>query len=429
MKHLRAGLRQYGPLLQNPDFQRVLLAGLISSIGSKISYFALLRKVYIISGDHITDLGFLAIVQLLPGVIVGPVAGILVDRFARKWIMVLCDLVNAVVILSLIFAHDLWFVYVVAALSSTITTFRFPAQRALEPNLVKRSEIVLLNSFRASTQGLIQVVGSAIGGTTVGLLGARLAFMVDAATFLISAGFILTLRTRETHFETTAGDGPDLAGTRRRLWSEFREGVVVLAQNVNVRIVFLIEMLMTLGMSMQAMLIYYFLRQTLQLGNRAEAFWGYLLSMLGVGSIVGSLVLGVLLSGYPNRIKLFLNVLLVDAAALVAFLFNRFLPLSLGLFAILGVISSAHQIIMNTILQEEVSDRKRGRLFSLLGVAAGPLSAASIFIGTVAAEHLTAQVVLLASASIEALIAVGVRFTASYQKATANQEQATTTNA
>jgi len=418
MRHLRGFLEQYGPLLRNRNFRRIILAGLISSVGSKISYFALLRKVYVISGGQITDLGFLAIVEMVPGMLLGPFAGVLVDRFRRKTIMLACDALNGLVILSLIFVQDLWLIYVVAGLSSLITTFRFPAQRALEPNLVERSQIVLLNSFNASTTSLIQVIGSALGGATVGFLGARTAFVIDAATFWVSALLITGLVIRETHMLQEAAEKAEEAagGVVARQWRQFMRGASVLGENLKVRVVFLIEVFLMFAMSMQGTLIYFFLREGLQLGDKAEQYWGYLLSGLGIGGVVGSIILGVVIKRYANRIKLFLNVLLCDAAGLAGFLLSPFFPLSFVLFSSLGVIGAAHQIIINTILQEEVEDAKRGRVFSLLGIVAGPVSALSIFVGTVGAEYITARNVLLLAAVCEVAIALGIRLTSVYRR-------------
>ncbi len=419
MRQIRHFFNQYRPLLLNGDFLKVIAAGLISSIGSKISYFALLRKVYIVSGGQITDLGFLALVQMVPGMILGPFVGVLVDRVPRKRIMILCDIVNGLVIGSLIFVNDLSIIYVVAGISSLVTTFRYPAQGALEPNLVEKSEIVLLNSFKASSNGLIQVIGAAIGGATVGLLGVGKAFMVDAVTFFVSAAIIMTLMVRETHmYEEDPDDAADEAeGAIKKQWNAFKRGASVLAENVSVRMVFVINVFLNFAMAMQGMLIYYFLRETLQLGDRTEAFWGYLLSTLGVGGLVGSFILGVVIKRYENRFELFLNVLLFDAIIFTGFLVNRFLPLSLLLFGLLGLTAAANQIIMNSILQEEVEDRKRGRVFSLLGIIAGPVAAFSVFIGTTSAEYITARNVLLLAALAEALIAIGIRFTGSYRRA------------
>lgn len=415
MSRLGGLLGQYGPLIRNPHIVRLVLAGFISDIGSRISYFALLRKVYIISGGSITDLGFLAIVEMVPGMLLGPVAGLLVDRFPRRRVMLLCDLANALIILSLVFVDHLAYIYVVAGLSSIVTVFRFPAQRALEPNLVEKTQIVLLNSFNASVRGVIQVVGAAIGGMTVGFLGAQVAFVVDSITFALSALLVLGIRVTETHVVLTH---PEHSGTRaalRRQWNDFRQGVAVLGDNMKVRLVFLTQIFLTFAMAMQGTLIYYFLRETLELGDRAEQFWGYLLSGLGVGGIVGSFFVGLVVQRYPNRIRLYLNVLLVDAIALAAFLFSRDLTLSLAIFSTLGLIGAAHQIIINSVLQEEVEDAKRGRVFSLMGMFNGPVSAFSIFVGTVGAGLVTAQTVLLLAAACEACIALGLRFTASYR--------------
>lgn len=407
----------YRPLLKNRNLLKVLLAGFVSQVGSKISYFALLRKVYLLTNGSVTDLGFLTIVQGAPSMFIGPFAGAFADRKSRKRIMIACDALNGLIILGLVYAKSVSFIYVVALLKALAETFRYPAQLAFEPNLVEKQQIPLLNSFKASSNSLIQVVGSAIGAATVGLLGVRYAFVVDSATFFASSLIIAAVMVRETHLDNLepVSQGHTPASPRKARSRDIREGLLILRDNLQVRMVLLIRLFLTLAMSMQGVLIYYFLKQTLKLGDFAELFWGYLLSALGVGGIVGSLVIGGLISRHGNRFRLFLNVLLMDSLVLATFLFNRHLPLSLLLFAFLGVIGAASQILINSILQEEVPDSKRGRIFSLMGVINAPAGAVSVFIGTVGAKFITARNVLLLAAGFEAAIALGLRFTASYR--------------
>lgn len=418
-KQLFKGLSNYKPLISNSGFMKLLFAGIISEFGSKISYFTLLSKVYSISGGKITNMGFLTIAQILPRIFFAPVAGVVCDKFSRKKIMILSDLFNGLIILNMIWIQDLRFIYLTSFCAALVNTFRNPAQSAMEPNLVEKDQIVLLNSFKASSRSLVQIVGTAVGGMTVGFLGVNRAFTVDTITFLTSALIILTITVQEVHLKKRVGQKEpiSISKTLQENWHDFSDGFHVVWGKTNIRMVFLISMFMSFAMGMQGVLIYSFLKQTLQLGDQAEKVWGFLLSSLGVGSLVGSIILGMVIQRYPNRFKVFLNILLFDSIVFILFLTCRYLPLSYVLFGALGAIGAASGVITDSMIQEEVTDENRGKVFSLLGMLTSPVSALSIFIGTTAASVITALNVLLISASSEAIIAIGLRFTKTYRQA------------
>lgn len=416
---LVASLNEYGPILRNSRFMRLMVAGIISELGSVVTYFTLLRKVYTLSGGRVTDLGFLTIAQIIPRVLVGPIAGVVVDKISRKKIMIISDVLNGLIVLNLIWIKDLHLVYLISFFASLVNTFRNPAQDALEPNLVPQDQIILLNSFKASTMSLFRIIRTAFGGMTVGFMSVVSAFTFDAITFFTSALIITTLAITELHVREKSEATAKLT-TRQMLkdnLQDLRNGVGIIWGKVSIRMVFLINMFISLLMDMQGVLIYYFLKQTLHLGDQAEKVWGLMLSALGVGGIIGGLIIGSMVKNHRNRFQLFLDVLFLDGVIFAAFLVNRYLPLSYVLFAGLGAIGAASGIILRTIIQEEVDDKNRGKVFGLMWTVLGPISIFSISIGTAGAAVITAVNVLLISAVSELLIAVGLRFTKTYREA------------
>jgi predicted MFS family arabinose efflux permease len=405
----KTNAREYKPLIKNSVLMRIIIAGFISSLGSKISYFALLRKVYILSDGKITDLGFLTIMEALPYMLLGAFAGIIIDKLPRKWIMAASDLLCAVVVISIIFINDLKLIYLVTFLKSSVYVFRNPAQSALVPNLVNKEDVPLLNSFESSVNSITQIIGSALGAAVVGFVGITNAFILDSVSFIISCTIILTIHIKEAHVERAYNN------EKSRHLKEFIDGISIMWRDGGLKLMLLIDLFVTFAMAMQGPLIYIFLKETLNLGDRAELTWGILLSSLGIGAILGSLVIGILVKRYNNRFRLFLNVLLFDSVFFSMFIINKFLPLSIGIFLFLGCIGTAHMIILNTVIQNTASDEHRGKIFSTFAMLRSPISIVSILIGTTAAEFITARNVLLIVAGIEALIAIGVRFTKSYR--------------
>ncbi|MBL4936938.1 MFS transporter [Clostridium sp. YIM B02515] len=409
IKKLKSYGQEYSTIIKNSILMRIIAAGFISSLGSKISYFALLRKVYILSNGKITDLGFLTIMEALPYMLFGAFAGIIIDKLPRKWIMAFSDIMCALVVISLIFVNDLKLIYIITFLKSSVYVFRNPAQSAMEPNLVNQEDVPLLNSFESSVNSITQIIGSALGAAVVGFVGVKNAFIIDSASFIVSAVIIGTIFVKEEHVHNNK------MMVKGRYLREFVSGISIMWKDGSLKLMLLIDLFVTFAMAMQAPLIYIFLKETLKLGDRAELIWGILLSSLGVGAIFGSLVIGILVKRYKNRFKLFLNILLFDSVFFTMFILNRVLLLSVAIFAFLGCIGTAHMIILNTVIQNTASDEHRGKVFSTFAMLRSPISIISILIGTTAAEFISARNVLLIVAGIEALIALGVRLTSTYR--------------
>ena len=89
---LKSYTSEYKPLLNNRSLVMLVFAGIISSFGSKITYFALLRKVYTITEGKIASLGALTVFEILPSIIFGAIAGFIIDKISRKWSMVVSDI-------------------------------------------------------------------------------------------------------------------------------------------------------------------------------------------------------------------------------------------------------------------------------------------------------------------------------------------------
>ncbi len=406
-QNLKSIKKEYKNLFQNKALMKIIIAGFVSSLGSKISYFALLKKVYDLSNGKITNLGFLAIAECIPFIFFGALAGIVIDRFSRKRVMILSDFFSGFVTLSIIFVNDLNLIYLIAFISALVNVFRIPAQRSFEPNLVEKEDIPLLNSFIAINNNLVLIVGSALGAAVVGFVGVRNAFVFDSVSFFISCAIIFTIFIKEAHLDIKNEN-------KEGYLKEFKSGASIMWKNKTLKLILLIDQYVNFAMAMQGPLIYILLKQSFHLGSNAEVAWGILLSSLGVGAVLGSFAIGILVKKHKNKFRLFLNILLFDSVFFTLFIVNRYFPLSVVIFAFLGCIGTAHSIILNSTIQSIVPDESRGKVFSAIGMISSPISILSILIGTTGAEMISAQNVLLLTAGLEVLIAIGVRFTKTY---------------
>src|SRR5215216_5054705 len=175
-------------LLGNGRFLRLWVGQGISFVGDAVSMVALVVLIVQITGSA-TAVGGALVARLLP-TLASPLAGVLADRLDRRVILVASDLARAVLILGMVFARDLVVLYVLAFLMGLARTFFNPTIRAAFPSVVGGGDLTRANALISGTFSTSIMVGPALGGLLVASIGVDAAFLLDAATYVISAAFL-----------------------------------------------------------------------------------------------------------------------------------------------------------------------------------------------------------------------------------------------
>jgi MFS family permease len=210
-------LRPYLTLLRgNPAFSRLFAAQLISFAGDWFATVALLGLVLELTGSPAVA-SLLLVVQTGAFAIASPIAGVLADRYDRRRLMVIADLVRVPVALAFLLARDpdtLWIAFVAVGLLSLGAAVFEPTSSASLPNLVEEAELPEANVLIGSAWGTMLAVGAALGGVVAATLGRDVAFAVNAASFGASALLIVGIHRsfREQRDRSPAGEGPRGAG-------------------------------------------------------------------------------------------------------------------------------------------------------------------------------------------------------------------------
>jgi predicted MFS family arabinose efflux permease len=341
-------------LRRNRDFRKLYTASIISFGGDWFLFVALGGLIIEVTG-RATNVALLIVSQELPIFLATPWAGWLVDRFDRKRVMIACDLARTAICAAFLFVgpQNLWLAYVLIAALSMFTAVFDPASSAATPNLVDPADLGVANAMNGSVWGTMLAVGAALGGVIATIFGRDTAFLVDAASFGLSALL--------------------LGGIRRR-FSEDREheehiGVVEATAETaryarrDRRVLALISVKFGFGLAAGVLaLIAVFGREVFHAGDIG---FGLLMASRGVGALVGPF-LGHRISGRDHR-----RLLPAIALALAVFGLGY---LALGLAPTLGLaavaILVAHlgggaQWMLSTYgLQRLVPDRIRGRIFA-----------------------------------------------------------------
>ncbi len=394
-------------LLRNRGFLGVWSAAVVSGLGDKIAIIALYLLVYRLAGRAV-DLGLLAAVQIVPAVLLGPVAGLILDRHDRRRVMIWCDLGSAVVAAAIPFAHSLPLVYALAALLSAGRQIAGPARLALLPDIVPAAQLARSNALMMVTQNVVLLLGPAMGGAVVALRGTNAAFWLDAASFVASAALLAGSRFAYVKSfapgepgmaEATAGSGSGAARSAGAAgaWSDIRRAAAWMAGQPRLRFAFFFLGAIAFVTAMQQPLVVVFVKSVL---GRGDVDLGLILSAAGLGGIAGAL-LGGALTGVRNPLRNVTWLTAIDGLALVLFAVNRSFVGALLLFGLFGALGTAVQINLATFLQSETPEEKRGRVFGWIAPLLGPLSLLSVFAGPLAADAIGVVTVLALSGGIE----------------------------
>src|SRR5215213_4504880 len=189
-------------IARHGDFARLWTAQSTSAIGSQFTAVALPLLAALSLGASPMAFGVLAAAAGLPHLLFGLFAGVWVDRLRRRPVMIAADLARAVLLATIpvvaaLGALRIEFLVAVAFLVETFTVFFDIAYLSYIPSLVSREGLIEANSRLEATASGAQVIGPALGGTLVRLLGAPLALLIDTLSYLISATLIWRIRAPE----------------------------------------------------------------------------------------------------------------------------------------------------------------------------------------------------------------------------------------
>jgi MFS family permease len=365
--------------LRQRNFALLWFAGLISLIGDWMLMIGLPIYVYILTRSTLaTSTMFIA--EIVPRLALGSVAGVFVDRWNRKRIMVITNLLLALGLLPLLLLHSitwLWVVYVVAFLESAISQFFIPAESALLPRLVDEEHLVSANSLGSLSSNAARLIGPPLGGIVAGLLGLNGVALLDAASFLVAAMLIAFIALDARAVKTsTASD--TLANPWIKVWREWLAGLRLVKQERNIYGVFILLAITSLGEGVFGVLFVVFVNKILH-GGALQIGW--LMGAQAVGGLIGGIFIGYVTRKVSPAHLIGFGAISFGFIDLVIFNYPRFYPaflIALILFVLVGIPGVGMLTGVNTLLQTAVTDEYRGRIFG----AVGTTSALLMLLGT-----------------------------------------------
>lgn len=351
-------------LLRNRNFALLWLAGLISLMGDRAMLTALPFYVYLQTGSTIATAIMMA-AYYLPAFLLGSVAGVFVDRWNRKRIMVVANLIQTVVMLLLLLVRTsnwIWIAYLVTFLEISISMFFGPAEESLLPNLVREDELVSANALNSLNNNIARLVGPPIGGALISFLSLSSVAIVDSASFLFAAvliSFIAAPAKPIRHGIEVAGEA---VSSWVRTWREWLEGLRLVRVSRPVLVLFIVFNVTSLGGSMLDPLFAPWVKSVLH----GDATVMGLISTVGA---VGGLLSGLLVAQFGKRFQPWklLSYGIIAVGLMMAAVYNQTaIPNAMALGFLLNVILVWEGVGAQTLVQTSVPDSHRGRVFGAL---------------------------------------------------------------
>jgi MFS family permease len=200
-------LRAFAGLVRaNGNFRRLWLAQIVSEIGDWFYSLAIYSLLLQFTGKA-SSVALALIFQVVPNTLTGPIAGVVNDRLRRKHVMIASDLVRAVIVALMLLVRSrsmVWLIYPLLILESIAWAFFEPARTAVIPNITSEEDLLLANTISTTTWSVNLVMGAMFGGIALALLGYRAAFLLNSVSFLVSACFLGRMHFAEPHAEVHA---------------------------------------------------------------------------------------------------------------------------------------------------------------------------------------------------------------------------------
>ncbi|HEY2906015.1 MAG TPA: MFS transporter [Vicinamibacterales bacterium] len=268
-------------VLANDVIRRVWFAQLVSLFGDFLALFAVIAVVSFRMHGTATQLTWVQISYMFPLVVLGPIAGVFVDRWPLKPTLIASDLIRAVLALFLILTTTIWHVYIVLAALSCVSSFFGPAQTVTIRTHAKAEGLVAANALMQLAFMGARIVGPAAAGALVSALGPNSCYALDVLSFVVSASFLSSVAIRRPAAAPTESSS-------NRIHDILRDMTAGGSFIIHHAAIVFVVLAMAAGLFIVGCfgpLIAIYVRESL---HASSAIFGAVSGMVGVGMLIGT---------------------------------------------------------------------------------------------------------------------------------------------
>lgn len=360
--------------VENRHFFRLWLAQLISQCGDRIHQMALVGLISERMPGSVLGLAKIISFTIIPVFLIGPLAGVYVDRWDRRATMFWSDFLRGGLVLTIpliwIFKESLVPIYIVVFLSFALSRFHVPAKMSMIPLLVADQDLTKANSWMTLNAMIAFILGVSLGGYVVEIYGARSGFIWDAVTFFLSGALVFSISIpKPVHFveiHLIQRSEEFIGRIRKSILTEMREGLNYVLRKQQLRTVIQMFFVLLAASGSVYVVIIVFIQETFQSTTKDLTV---LALALGGGLLTGAFFYGKW-GQWQNWLKTIFRCLFAGGImlALFAFLVHRFsnILMAMGLAFIFGMVIGPIFIATNTAAHLFSDSQMRGKVFTTL---------------------------------------------------------------
>jgi len=341
--------------LKISGFKRLWFAQVVSILGDFLALFGVINLITFRWHGTPLQVTNVMIAYIIPVTIVGPLAGVFIDRWNVKRTMIASDLIRAVLILGLAFVTTREQIFVIFLLVSTVSSFFAPAQSVTLRTLVPVNGLLSANALMAQAFYTMRIIAPALAGLLVYWMGENSCFYLDTASFCFSAAMLSTIVVMRVVSRKSAGDK-----TVASLMKDYTAGSRFILTHPAISFVMMAMMTAMFVLSCFSPLISVYVRDQLHAGTRA---FGLISAMIGVGLIVGTQTVNAVAKGFSKKRVALAGLFGLSFATFVLALFQTSLLAGASMFGI-GFAIAFIIVPAQTLMQQETPQDMLGRVSS-----------------------------------------------------------------
>lgn len=361
--------------LKHKNYRYFWIGQCISLIGTWMQNIGQSWLVYSLT-DSPFLLGLISTLQFLPMLLFSLFAGVIVDRFPKKRILIItqsCLMLLAFALSALVWTGvaQYWHILLLAALLGFVNTIDMPTRQSFMVELVGKDDLMNAIALNSSIFNVARIIGPGLAGIMMGLMGASFCFLLNGLSFIAVIIGLLLIKT--TPFIRKVG-------RETNVFRNIKEGLVYTKRNPAIFITLFVLMMINIFIMNFNVTVPVFAVDVLHL---EETGYGFLMTCMGIGSFIGAMIIASKTRALPGKRQMYSNAV-IAALVLVPLGFIGNYYVSMLLLAVIGFFTIRFTSMANSAVQLSTEDEYRGRVMSLYTmVFAGTTPFGSLFAGSV----------------------------------------------
>ena len=393
-------MSKFTEVLKNRNFFFLWLGQIISQIGDRLGQMALIAFVYLKAPGSTLEIAKILSFTIITVFLIGPLAGVYVDRWDRRKTLYVCDFLRTILVLIiplfLFYTKYMSPIYLIIFVVFCIGRFFIPAKLSIIPDLVENKDLLIANSLVNTTGMIAAILGFGVSGVLVEWWGARSGFYLDSLSFFISAALIFLIAKKSEASMGLKKVGQEIVEViKKSVLQEIKDGVLYFVKEKDIRFTAWVTFILWSALGAIYVVLIVFVQKTL---HSATKDLGLLIMFLGIGLFLGSLIycrFGQRVSHY----KIIFSSLVLSGIMLVVFALTiehyPYFFLAAALSFLLGLLVSPIMIASNTIIHNVSDNEMRGKIFSSMEIIMHLGFLLFMFISSIIADRFSHTLILV----------------------------------